>query len=142
MAGTGATFANDLLKLIFQATTIANLAQNATSSPITSIFASLHTASPLAGDQTTNEAAYTGYARIGVTRDNTGWTVSTNTVVPVSSIIFPAATGGSETETYAGLGKLISGAGELYFAGPITPNIAVANGVTPSLTTASTLTLT
>lgn len=142
MAGTGATFANDLLKLIFQGTTIANLAINATSSPITDLYVSLHTASPAAGDQTTSEAAYTSYARVAVARTAGGWTVSTNTVVPVAAITFPAATGGSETETFAGIGKSVSGAGELYFYGAISPTIAVSNGVTPSLTTASTLTLT
>lgn len=141
MAGTGATFSDDLLLLIFQGTTIANLAINATSSPITQIFASLHTADPVAGDQTTSEAAYTSYARVGVSRNSGGWTVSGRTVVPAAAITFPAATGGSETETFAGLGKSTSGAGELYFCGAISPTIAVSNGVTPSLGTATVLTL-
>ena len=141
MTGTGATFANDLLLLLFQGTTITGVAQNATS-PITSIFVSLHTADPTSGNQTTSEAAYTSYARVGVVRTTSGWTVSTNTVVPVATIVFPAATGGSETEAYAGLGTLTSGTGLLMFAGAISPTIAVSNGVTPELTTASTLTLT
>jgi hypothetical protein len=61
--------------------------------------------------------------------------------VPVATISFPAATGGSETETYAGIGTLVSTAGKLLFAGAISPTIAVSNGVTPQLTTASMLTL-
>lgn len=142
MTGTGSTFANDLLLLIFQGTTIANVAINATSSPITNIYASLHTADPTSGNQTTSEAAYTSYARVAVARSSGGWTVSTNTVVPAATISFPAATGGSETETHAGLGSLVSGTGLLFFAGAISPTIAVSNGVTPQLTTASTLTLT
>lgn len=141
MTGTASTFANDLLLLLFQGTTIANVAQNATS-PITNIFVSLHTADPSSGNQTTSEAAYTGYARASVARTSSGWTVSTNTVVPVATIAFPPATGGSETEAYAGLGTLTSGAGLLMFAGAISPTLAVSNGVTPQLTTASTLTLT
>ena len=141
MTGTASTFANDLLLLLFQGTTITSVAANATS-PITSIFVSLHTADPTSGNQTTSEAAYTGYARVGVVRTSSGWTVSTNTVVPVATISFPAATGGSETEAYAGLGTLTSGAGLLMFTGAISPTIAVSNGVTPQLTTASTLTLT
>lgn len=142
MTGTASTFANDLLLLIFQGTTIANVAINATSSPITNIYASLHTADPTTGNQTTSEAAYTSYARVAVARSSGGWTVSTNTVVPAATISFPAATGGSETEAYAGLGSLSSGSGLLFFAGAISPTIAVSNGVTPQLTTASTLTLT
>ena len=141
MTGTASTFANDLLLLLFQASTITGVAQNA-SSPITNIYVSLHTADPTSGSQTTSEAAYTSYARVAVPRTSGGWTVSTNTVVPAATISFPAATGGSETEAYAGLGTLSSGAGLLMFTGAISPTIAVSNGVTPQLTTASTLTLT
>jgi hypothetical protein len=143
MTGTGSTFANDLLLLLFQGTSIANVAVNATSSPITNIYVSLHTADPTAGNQTTSEAAYTSYSRVAVARTSSGWTVSTNTVVPVATVSFPAATGGSETEAYAGLGTVAStGTGLLLFAGSISPTIVVSNGVTPQLTTATTLTLT
>jgi hypothetical protein len=140
--GTGTSFANSLLKLIFNATAIANIADNAASSPITNVYASLHTADPGAGgNQTTSEAAYTSYARVAVARTTGGWSVSSNTVSPVATISFPAATGGSETETYAGLGRDSSGAGLLFFSGSISPTIAVSSGVTPQLTTSSTLTL-
>lgn len=142
MTGTASTFANDLLKLIFLGTAIATIAINDTSTPITNIFASLHTADPTSGNQTTSEAAYTSYARVAVARTAGGWTVSTNTVVPAAAITFPAATGGTETEAYAGLGSLTSGAGLLFFTGAVSPTIAVSNGVTPQLTTASQLTLT
>ena len=142
MSGTNSTFANDLLKLIFNATAIANIADNAATAPITNIYVSLHTADPGNGNQTTSEAAYTSYARVAVARTSGGWTVSTNTVVPAATVSFPAATGGSETETFAGIGKSVSGTGELFFSGAISPTIAVSNGVTPQLTTSSTLTLT
>lgn len=141
MSGTNSTFANDLLALIFNATTIANIAQNA-ASPITNVYVSLHTGDPANGTQASSEAAYTSYARVGVARTTAGWTCSTNTVVPVATISFPAATGGSETETFAGLGAAASGATLLFFSGSISPSIAVSNGVTPQLTTASVLTLT
>lgn len=133
--------ANNLLLLIFNATTWANVAINATSSPLTNLYVSLHTASPGAtGNQTTNEAAYTSYARVAVARTSGGWTVTTNSVSPAGTIIFPAATGGSETETYAGIGSDSTGSGHLFYFGPITPNIAVVSGVTPELTTSSTVT--
>lgn len=61
----GNTFENDWLLLIFNATAIANIADNAASAPLTNLYVSLHTADPgEAGDQTTNEAAYTSYARV------------------------------------------------------------------------------
>jgi hypothetical protein len=135
------TFENDWLKLIFNATAIANLADNAASSPLTNLYVSLHTADPgEAGNQTTNETSYTSYARVAVARTSGGWTVTSNSVSPVANIDFPAATGGSGTITYFGVGSASSGSGVLYYSGTVTPSISVTSGVTPRLTTASTIT--
>jgi hypothetical protein len=137
----GAAYANSFLLLIFNATLFANVAQNATSSPITNIFAALHTADPgTSGDQTTNEIAYTSYARVAVVRTSSGWTVTANSVSPVASITFPAGTGGSGTASYFSLGSLTSGAGVRFYSGTVTPNIICGSGITPSLSTASTVT--
>lgn len=137
----GNTFENDWLKLIFNATAIANIADNAASSPITNLYVSLHTADPgEAGDQTTNETAYTSYARVAVARTTGGWTVTNNSVSPVANIDFPACTGGTSTITHFGVGTASSGAGKLLYSGTVTPNISVSNGVTPRLTTASAIT--
>lgn len=134
-------FETALLALIFNATTFANVAQDASSSPITDIYASLHTSDPgEAGDQTTNEIGYTSYARVAVARTSGGWTVSGATAVPVANIDFPAGTGGSGTATHCGLGKSVSGAGVLFLSGTVTPNIVCGSGVTPRLTTATTVT--
>jgi hypothetical protein len=135
------TFENDWLKLIFNATAIANLADNAASSPLTNLYVSLHTADPgEAGNQSTSEVAYTSYARVAVARTSGGWTVTANSVSPVANIDFPAATGGSGTITYFGVGSASSGSGVLYYSGTVTPSISVSSGVTPRLTTASTIT--
>lgn len=139
--GKGSTFDNDWLKLIFNATAIANIADNAGTSPLTNLYLSLHTASPGAGgSQTTSEAAYTSYARVAVARTSGGWTVSGNSVTLASTVSFPAATGGTETETYFAVGTASSGTGKILYYGPITPNIAVSSGVTPQLTTGTTIT--
>ena len=138
--GKGATFDNDFLKLVLNATAIANIADNAGSSPLTSVYLALHTATPAGGNQTTSEAAYTSYARAAVTRNSSGWTVSTNSATLTSTISFAAATGGSETETFFSVGTASSGTGKILWYGPITPNIAVSNGVTPQLTTGTTIT--
>jgi len=137
----GNTFENDLLKLIFNATAIANIADNAASSPLTNLYVSLHTADVgEAGDQTTNEIAYTSYARVAVARTSGGWTVTNNSVSPAADITFPAGTGGSGTATHWAVGTAASGAGKVLYKGTITPNIVCGNGVTPKLTTASTVT--
>jgi len=135
------TWAADVLDLLFNAVPIANIADNAASSPITNLYVSLHTASPgVSGNQTTNEAAYTGYARVAVARSSSGWVLTGETINPNAVISFPAATGGTETETYFGIGTASSGSGVLLYFGTITPNIAVSTGVTPQLSTASSVT--
>src|SRR5437660_10228120 len=71
------TFEADILKLIFNATAIANLADNAAASPLTNISVALHTADPgETGNMTTSEATYTGYTRVSVARTSGGWTIS------------------------------------------------------------------
>lgn len=137
----GATFDNDLLKLIFNATPIANMADNAATSPLTNLYVSLHTADPTAsGNQTSSEIAYTSYARVAVARTSGGWTVSTNTVVPAATISFPAGTGGSGTATFWAVGTASTGTGKILYSGAISPSIVTGSGVTPQLTTASTIT--
>lgn len=132
---------NALLLLLFNATTFANVAINATSAPITNIEVSLHTADPgEAGDQSTSESAYTSYARVAVVRTSSGWTVTANSVSPVADITFPAGTGGSGTVTHAGVGTAHTGAGVLFYSGTVTPNIVTGAGITPALTTASAIT--
>lgn len=136
----GNTFENDFLKLIFNATGIADLADNDATSPATVLTVALHTADPgEAGDQTTSEIAYTGYARISVARTSGGWTVTANSVSPVANIDFgemTAGAGGTVTHFSVGTGV----ANKLLYSGTVTPNIVVATGVIPRLKTTSTIT--
>lgn len=138
MAGEKSNYlSSGLLALIFNATPIANLAQNGTS-PLTNLYVSLHTADPGAGgSQTTSEVAYTGYARQAVARTSSGWVVTGETVNPAGTITFPTGSGGSGTATFFGVGTASSGAGNLLYAGPISPSIVCGAGVTPTLTTAT-----
>ncbi len=137
----GNTFENDFLKLIFNATTIANLAINATSSPLTVLWVSLHTANPdETGTQSTSEATYGGYARVSVARTTAGWVVTNNSVSPAADIVFPAATSGTNTITHAAVGVASTGASKILWKGAVSPNISVSTGVTPRLTTGSAIT--
>lgn len=142
MAGKGNVTDANLLKLIFQAVAIANLADNAAASPLTNLFVSLHTADPgPGGDQTTSEATYTGYARVAVARTSGGWSIASQTISNVGAITFGACTAGSNTITHAAVGTLTSGAGVLLYSGALTASLAVSNGITPSFA-ASQLTIT
>src|SRR5688500_12564023 len=133
-----------LLQLVFENTNAANIG-DATglrgSTTVGSLYFALHTADPgEAGSQTTSEAAYTSYARVAVARSGAGFTVTANSVSPAANVDFPAATGGSETETHFSVGTASSGAGKILYKGAISPTIVVSSGVTPRLTTATAIT--
>lgn len=135
----------NILKLYFNATAIANIADNAATSPITNISVALHTADPAdAGTQATSEATYTSYARVNVARTSGGWTISGTSptqAVPAATIAFPPGTGGAGTVTNFSVGKTSSGATDIFWSGTVTPNVVTGNGVTPQLSTATTITL-
>lgn len=129
-------FENGLLSLIFENANYANVG-DATglrgSSTAGVFYISLHTANPNeTGTQTTSEAAYTSYARVSVARSTAGWTVSSGACTNDGAINFPAATGGSETETHFGIGSDTSGTGNLFIWGALTSSLAVSSGITPS----------
>ena len=136
----GDTYENALLKLIFNATAVADLAQDDTTSPATTLTVALHTADPgEAGTQATNETAYTGYARVAVARTTGGWTVTGNSVSPAANIDFgecTASAGGPITHFSVGTGV----SSKLLYSGTVTPNITMAVGVIPRIKTTSTIT--
>lgn len=137
----GDTFENDYLKLIFNGTAIANIADNASASPLTNLYLSLHSADPgEAGSQTTSELSYTGYARVAVARTSSGFTVTGNTVALTSTMSFGACTAGSGTATYFAIGTASSGAGKILYSGPVTPQLTIGVGTTPQLTIGTTVT--
>lgn len=98
-----------------------------------SFYISLHTSSPGAGgSQTTNESAYTNYARVAVARSTAGWTVSSLNISNDAAITFPACGVTGSTVTHFGIGSASSGAGNLFFFGALTASKAIASGDTPS----------
>jgi hypothetical protein len=141
-AGKGDTFENDLLKLIFNATAIANMADNAASSPLTNLQVSMHTADPTdSGNQTSSEAAYTGYARVAVARTTGGWTVTGNSVSPVANIDFGECTASCGSNlTHWCVGTAASSTGKLLYCGALSTAITMTVGTIPRLKTTSTIT--
>jgi hypothetical protein len=139
------TFENSLLLLIFNNTNIANIG-DATglrgSTVAGSLYLALHTADPgEAGDQTTSEISYTGYARKAVARSSAGFTVASSSVTLAADQNFLQSTGGTGgTATHFSVGVAAAGASVALYKGAISPTIAVANGVTPQLTAGTTIT--
>jgi hypothetical protein len=133
-------FENSWLLLIFNGTAIADLAENDTTSPATTLTVSLHTADPgEAGTMTTSETAYTGYARVTRARTSGGWTVTGNSVSPVANIDFGECTASPGAAiTHFGVGTGVSN--NLMYSGTVTPNITMAVGTIPRIKTTSTIT--
>ena len=135
---------NAILALLFNATTYANIAVNATSSPLTDIATSLHTADPGdAGTMSTSESAYTNYARQNVARTTSGFSAPSGGATNlVANLDFPSSGASGTTITHGSFGKTGGGAAEIIVSGAISPNISIPSaGVIPRLTTASTVTL-
>ena len=140
MAGSlSNTAVNKILLALMNATTWTNVIAVA-GSPITDWYVSLHTSSPgEAGDQTTNEIAYTSYARVPVARatGTGGWTFSGTDpgyMKNTTAFDFPTMTGGAGgTVSHIGVGtvNLATGAGVLLGWSDVTTPLAVGNGVTP-----------
>lgn len=125
-----------VLALLFTNSNFANVG-DATglrgSSTAGSLYVSLHTSSPgEAGSQTTNEATYTGYARVAVVRSGSGWTVASGAVSNAAAVTFPACSAGSpQTITHFGVGTDPTGAGTLLYFDALTASVSVGVGVTP-----------
>ncbi len=122
-----------ILQLIFNATTWNGFAENDTTSPNSSYYISLHTANPAdTGDQTTSETAYTGYVRIEVNRNGSGWTVSGDAATNAAEIAFGQCTASPGSNiTHVGLGTSVSGAGSLILYNPLDNAVAMQVGTVP-----------
>lgn len=120
-------FEADVANLIFLATGIPGLADDAASSPLSVLWFSLHNFDPgETGDQTTDELSYSGYARVSVPRSSVGfWTQS---ISPSSStqgqavylqndLVWPESTDAfvQSVATHVGIGTAASGAGKLLY---------------------------
>lgn len=142
--GISDTTENAILNLVFRAVAWANYADNAASSPETNIVWAAHTADPGdAGTQTTSEAAYTSYARVNVARTTGGMAAASGgSTSPAANVDFPASGASGSTLTHFSTGKSGGGGTAILWSGTVTPNIAIgAAGITPRLTTATTITL-
>jgi len=132
-----------IMKLIFQAVTWTDYAISAGSgTPETNIVCSLHTADPgEAGTMSTSETTYTTYARTNVARTSGGWTETSGSISPVSTISFPTGSGGSGSVTHFATGKSGGGAAAILWRGDVTPPISVGASVTPQLLNTTTITI-
>jgi len=126
------TTCNNLLGLFYNATAIANIADNAASSPITTVSVALATASYSASStMSSNETAYTNYVRQTVARTTSGWAApSAGATSNVAAIEFPQCGVTGATITSACTGKA-AGASDIFHYGDLNASIAVSNQIQP-----------
>jgi hypothetical protein len=103
-------------------------------------YAHLHTADPgLVGTSATNEATYTGYAEVPVSRDSAGWTICDPDGTPnangtafknTAEITWPECTGVSDDEIQTHL-SICNAAGQIVYKTALTASIRVNNQDTP-----------
>lgn len=124
----GNTTENDLVKFMFQATAMPSYGAI--------LYVGFHTADPgEAGSQTTSEAAYDDYARVGIARSGAGWQVVGNQADNLVEITFPECNASfgvsTETITHVSIGTASSGAGQILYSGALTAPIIVSALQTP-----------
>ena len=135
MSATNA-FETAVLSLYFNNTDHANIGdaaglQNSAAAGV--FYVSLHTADPgETGNQTTNETAYTNYARVSVARSGAGWTISGANCSNAAAITFPVVGVTGATVTHFGIGTDSSGTGNLLFKGALAASRVLSTDGTPS----------
>lgn len=119
-------FQNDAWELVGDA---SGLQPSATAG---SFYVALHSSDPgEAGDQTTNEVSYTGYARVAVARSAGGWSVAGATVSNVGTVQFGECTAGTATASHFSVGTAPTGAGSIIYSGSLSASRSISSGITP-----------
>ena len=144
----GYNYAGQFLNLLFARKTITNIADDTASAPLTGLWVGLHATDPSTTGQTGGgEGGYGAYARTLTTRSTAGWALTSGTstlpasISPVAAINFPqCVTTSTGTFAFCSVGSTSAGVGNLYYVGAISPTINFGSGVTPQISTGSSIT--
>lgn len=129
----GTSLSNSLVNLLYNAVAIANIADNAATAPKTATGLELHSASPGAGgSQTTNEASYTGYARVSMARGgNVDYTAAASGATQNVNLEQFGQSSTAQALTHVSTGRDDSGAGVLWHYGALNATLNVDNLIVP-----------
>lgn len=125
---------NSIVGLMYRAAAWANVADNAASSPVTSVYLALHTGNLTAatGAQNENEVAYTDYARKSTSRSATDWAAPSGGSTSNATLQqFPACGVTGATASHVSTGVGASGATAVWHFGALNSSLAIALGITP-----------
>lgn len=129
MAGFGMTFMKSVNEAVFRGGSLPTL---------TTLYISLHTASPGADGQTANEVTGGSYARVAVTSNTTNWGAATtadpSVIANATAITFPTATASWGTVTHFGIwnSSTLTAAANFVGATVLTAPQAIASSNTAS----------
>lgn len=122
------TAENKVLKALLQGTDIDFRAG-------ANLYLALFTADPTESGVFTNEATYTGYARVAMSKA-TSWTDGGSTFTNATLLQFPQCTGGSNTITHFAVCTLASG-GEIVVSGALNASLNISSGIQPQFSIGS-----
>jgi len=93
-------------------------------------YLALFTADPTESASLANEATYTGYARVALTKSS-AWTGTSSPFTNTSLVQFGACSGGSNTITHFAVVDTASGAVSMMISGALSSSLAVSSGIQP-----------
>lgn len=128
---------NNILALIFNATTWTGVAVNDTGTPLANLYLALYTDDPgIGADPRNNEVTvgeYQGYVRKSVERTTDGWLAPAAGVTKNKAILqFVECSGGTGAHiTHVAIVTTASGDGDILYAGELTAHRDVSAGIQP-----------
>lgn len=93
-------------------------------------YLALFTADPTESASLANEATYTGYARVALTKSS-AWTGTSSPFTNTSLVQFGACSAGSNTITHFAVVDTSSGAVSMMISGALSSSLAVSSGIQP-----------
>lgn len=118
---------NAALKMFLQGT---DPAYRAGATQYVALFTSTATAGEIEAATLTNEANYTGYARVALTKA-TDWTDGGSSFTNANQVQFGLCTAGTNTIRYFAVVDTASGAVAMCIGGQLSSDLAVSNGIQP-----------
>ena len=119
---------NKVLKALLQGTDIDFRASD-------NLYLALFTADPTETGEFTNEATFTGYARVSMPKASS-WTDGGSTFTNSGLVQFPQCTGGNNTITHFALCTSES-AGEVVISGALNASLNISSGIQAQFSTGS-----
>ncbi|MDQ1341169.1 MAG: hypothetical protein QG567_2327 [Campylobacterota bacterium] len=99
------------------------------------VYLALFTADPTESGVFTDEATFTGYARVLMAKA-TSWTDGGSTFTNANLVQFPQCTGGTNTITHFAVCTLAT-AGQILYSGTLNSPLAISNGIQPQFSIGS-----